>query len=91
MKVRKTSKAAYDSIKDQRATMWGKIVKAAGKLPNGGNFEQIASKAGLRPDQVWRRLSELVDAKIMINTGETSLTSSGHRAMVRKLNKAYAA
>ncbi len=91
MKVRKTSKAAYDSIKDQRATMWGKIVKAAGKLPNGGNFEQIANKAGLRPDQVWKRLPELVDMKILVNTGETRPTSTGRKAMVRALNKAYAA
>ncbi len=91
MKVRKTSKAAYDSIKDHRRTMWGKIIKATRKLPNGGNFEQIANKAGLRPDQVWKRLSELTAMKILVNTGETAPTSTGRKAMVRKLNKAYAA
>lgn len=92
MKVRKTSKAAYDSLTlEHKRSMWVKIIKAASKLPNGGNFEQIAKKARLKPDQVWKRLPELVDAKVMYNTGETAPTSTGRQAMVRRLTKKWAA
>ena len=88
---RKTSIEAHNSIKAHKRTMWAKIIAAARKLPNGGNFEQIARKAGLKPEQVWKRLPEMVDARIMENTGETRPTSTGRQAMVRMLSKRFAA
>ena len=60
-------------------------------MPNGGNFEQIAKVARLEPAKVWKRLPELVQAKLIENTKETRPTSSGRQAMVRKLNKRFAA
>jgi len=85
--MRKTSLEAYHSLPDQK-TVYSKIIKAMKRMKgNQGNFQQIAKVAGLYPDQVWKRLSELERMKIVENTGETSLTSSGRKAMVRRLNK----
>lgn len=82
---------AYYSLSDKRTT-YAKIVKALRRMKdNKGNFEQISRAAGLEPSQVWKRLPELVRDKVIKNTGETSLTSSGRKAMVRKLNKKFAA
>ena len=90
--MRKTSIQAYQSLTiDHKKTMWAKIIKALRKMPNGGNFEQIAKVARLEPAKVWKRLPELVQAKVIGNTKETRPTSSGRQAMVRKLNKKYAA
>lgn len=81
--MRKTSKQAFKSLPDQKTT-YGKIIKALQKMPNGGHFEAIAKRAGLPPDKVWRRLNDLVDRKILVNSG-TKPTSTGRMAMVRKL------
>lgn len=90
--MRKTSIQAYHSLTiDHKKTMWAKIIKALRKMPNGGNFEQIAKVARLEPSKVWKRLPELVEAKVIENTKETRPTSSGRQAMVRKLNKRFAA
>lgn len=90
--MRKTSLDAYKSISlaDKKA-IWAKIILAAKKLPAGGTFEEIAKKAKLEPAKVWKRLPELVQAKIMFNTGSTRPTSSGRKAMVRQLYKKFAA
>lgn len=89
--MRKTSLLAYYSLSDKRTT-YAKIIKALRTMKdNKGNFEQISRVAGLEPSQVWKRLPELVRDKVIKNTGETSLTSSGRQAMVRKLNKKFAA
>lgn len=89
--MRKTSLEAYYSLSDKRTT-YAKIIKALKRMKdNKGNFEQISRAAGLEPSQVWKRLPELVRDKVIKNTGETSLTSSGRKAMVRKLNKKFAA
>ena len=82
---------AYYSLSDKRTT-YAKIIKALKRMKdNKGNFEQIARKARLKPEQVWKRLPEMVDARIMENTGETRPTSTGRKAMVRRLSKRYAA
>lgn len=81
--MRKTSKQAYESLPDQKTT-YGKIIKALKRMPNGGHFEAIAKRAGLPAERVWKRLPELVDKKILVNSG-TKPTSTGRMAMVRKL------
>ena len=92
MKPRKTSIAAYHSISlESKKTMWAKIIKVLKRHRNGLNYSEIAGKIGAEPVQVARRLNELVQAKVIENTKETRPTSSGRQAMVRKLNKRYAA
>lgn len=82
---RATSKEAHESVKEHKERMYEKIQKALGKLPIGGTFEEIALKANLRPEQVWKRLPEMVEMGIVYNVGPTRPTSSGRKAMVRKL------
>ena len=89
--MRKTSLEAYHSLPDQK-TVYFKIIKAMKRMKgNQGNFQQIAKVAGLYPDQVWKRLSELERKKVVYNTRKVCKTSSGRNAMVRRLYKKFAA
>lgn len=92
MKVRKTSKAAYQSITlDNKQAMWAKIIKALRQMKAGGNYDEIARKINVEPVKVARRLNELVTAGIVYNTPATRPTRTGRAAMVRQLNKKFAA
>lgn len=82
---RQTSKDAYESIKESRQLMYDKIVVGLVKLGIGGNFEQIAFASKMKPSQVWKRLSEMISAGTVYNTGETKTTTSGRKALVRQL------
>ena len=91
-RIRKTSIQAYHSLTlDHKKTMWAKIIKVLKRHKNGLNYSEIAGKIGAEPVQVARRLNELVQSKILVNTTETRATTSGRQAMVRRLNKKYAA
>ncbi len=80
-----TSKAAHDSVKAHKAAMYEKIIEGMKKLKVGGNFEAIAKASGLKPEQTWKRLPEMVELGIVYNCGYTHKTSSGRSAMVRQL------
>jgi len=80
-----TSKAAHDSIKAHKAAMYEKIIEGLKKLKVGGNFEEISKCAGLKPEQVWKRLPEMIELGMVYNCGYTHKTSSGRSAMVRQL------
>jgi len=54
-----TSKLGESFIKPHKPSHRQKIIDALKVLRVGGNHEQIAEACGLRPDQVWKRLSEL--------------------------------
>jgi len=82
---RSTSKAAHDSVKPHKAVMYDKITKGLNRLKVGGTFEEIAKASRLEPAQVWKRLSEMVEAGKVYNVGTTRPTSSGRKAMVRQL------
>jgi predicted transcriptional regulator len=86
--MKKTSKDAYNSITlDNKRSMWMRIIKALRSLKEGGNYDQIARKIKVEPVKVARRLNELVEAGIVVNTKNTTPTRTGRRAMVRKLKK----
>ena len=92
MKLQKTSIQAYHSLSlESKKTMWAKIIKVLKRHKNGLNYSEIAGKIGAEPVQVARRLNELVQAKVIENTKETRPTTSGRQAMVRRLNKRFAA
>ena len=82
---RSTSSAAHESIKGSKQVMYDKITVGLVKLGIGGQFEEIAFASGLKPEQVWKRLGEMVTMGIVYNTGLTRITSSGRSAMVRQL------
>lgn len=49
-----------------------------------GTFEDLAERTGLRPDQVWRRLSDLEKENRAFPTNETKRGSSGRQQRVWK-------
>jgi hypothetical protein len=84
-KHRATSKAAHESVKEHKAAMYEKIKEGLKRLRIGGTFEEIARASGLKSEQVWKRLPEMVDFGMVYNVGITRSTSSGRKAMVRQL------
>jgi len=80
-----TSKAAHESVKEHKSAMYAKIKIGLERLRVGGTFEEIAKVSGLKPEQTWKRLPEMVTAGTVFNTGITRATSSGRQAMVRQL------
>lgn len=77
-----TSKAAETYIQPYKLTHKEKIISALEELKVGGTQEEIAKVAGMRPDQVWKRLSECEEAKQIFNTGITRKLKSGLQGIV---------
>ncbi len=85
--MRKTSLEAYRSLSHEtKSNLYKIILKGCKRLKNGGTFEEIAKAANIEPVNVWKRLNEMITLKMLVNTGETRPTSSGRKAMVRKVN-----
>lgn len=80
---RSTSKAAHDSVKEHKSELHRKILEGLEKLKVGGTFEEIAKAAGLKPEQTWKRLSELGDK--IYTVGITRTLSSGRKGLVWQL------
>jgi len=75
-KVIDTSKAAYESLRaEEIRTLYAGII-AALKVIGKGNFEDISSQMGVKPERVWKRLSELKDLELIYRTGEKKMLSS---------------
>src|SRR5688572_12642104 len=82
---RATSSDAHESVKEHKEAMYEKIIEGMRKLKVGGTFEEISEASGLKPEQVWKRLPEMVENGTVFNVGTTRPTSSGRKAMVRQL------
>ena len=82
---RATSKAAHESVKDHKEAMYEKITEGLRKLKVGGTFFEIAEACELKPEQVWKRLPEMIEKGLVYNVGTTRTTPSGRQAMVRQL------
>lgn len=82
---RATSKEAHESVKEHKAKMYLKIKEGMGRLKIGGTAEEISKVCGLKAEQVWKRLPEMVELGIVYNVGITRPNSSGRKAMVRQL------
>lgn len=80
-----TSKSAHESIKPLKSELYRRIEEGLRLLKVGGHFEDIARFSGLKPAQVWKRLSELEKAGIIFNTGSTRPLSSGRKGIVWQL------
>ena len=92
MKLPQTSRDAYHSITlEQKKSMWAKIIKSLKKAPCGLTADQIASRLRVDHVVIARRMNELVDKKVVINTPVKRVTRTGRMAMVRMINKKYAA
>ena len=55
---------------------------ASMKINGSGTYEQIAKAAGLRNDQVWKRLSEMENEGLIYSTTMTDRLSSGKQGMI---------
>lgn len=84
---RSTSKAAHDSVKEHKAAMYEKIIEGLRKLKVGGTFEEVALASGLKPEQTWKRLPEMIEKGVVYNVGTTRKTSTGRKAMIRQLTE----
>jgi len=84
---RPTSKEGEAHIAPFKPNHKEKIKEGLGKLKVGGTQEEIADAAELRPDQVWKRLSELEEDGIIYNTGITRKLKSGVSGIVWQLKE----
>lgn len=80
-----TSKEGENFIKPHKKTHFEKIKEGLEKLRVGGTHEEISEVCGLRPDQVWKRLSELERDQKIFNTGITRRLKSSVNGIVWQL------
>ena len=74
---RPTSKEGEEHIKPFKPSHGQRILEAIKAAKVGATQEEAAAISGLRPDQVWKRLSELETAGKIFNTGITRKLKSG--------------
>lgn len=86
MTVPQTSLQAYKQAQDEGLIQshWGKILKAMEKI-GAGNYEAIATAAGLDKIACMRRLSELETQQKIYKPGTQSKTNAGRKAYDYKL------
>lgn len=77
-----TSKAGEEFIKPHKPSHKEKILDGLGKLRIGGTYEEISLSAGMREDQVWKRMNELVKDGLVFDTGVTRKLKSGLHGIV---------
>lgn len=80
-----TSSDAHDSVKEHKAILYEKIKDGLRRLKIGGTFAEIAVASDLRPEQVWKRLSEMQGEGMIYNTGITRKLPSGRQGSVWQL------
>lgn len=80
-----TSILAHDSVKDDKEVLHAKIIAGMNKLRVGGNVDEISVYAGLKREEIWRRMSELERDGKIFNTGLTHTSITGRAAIVWQL------
>lgn len=84
---RPTSKAGEVYIQPAKPTHKQKIVAGLDKLKVGGTYEEISLATGMREDQVWKRMNDLVKDELVFDTGITRKLKSGLQGIVWQLRK----
>lgn len=82
--MKNTSKEAFESIKPTRPNLHRIILRALYQIKQG-SFRDIASAAGLKPVQVWKRLSELERKNRIKPSGTKICPTSLRRVTIWKL------
>jgi len=85
MKNKPTSIEAHEYIKPHKQSHQQKILEGLDRLKIGGTHEEIAAVSGLRPDQAWKRLSELSREGKIFDTMITRKLRSGLQGSVWQL------
>lgn len=81
-----TSKAGETFIASFKPSHKSKILEGLEKLKVGGTHQELSQITGLREDQVWKRLSELVTDGKIFDTGITRKLKSGLCGIVWQLS-----
>lgn len=91
-----TSKLSYEKIMQPgaRETHYWKILKTIENIKDGTSYEIADATEGLikiglkkmKPDQVWKRIPELIEADIVFDTGLRRPSPDGNKAMVYALS-----
>ena len=77
-----TSSAGHDHIKPFKPNHKQKILEGLERLRIGGTQEELAAIIGLRPDQVWKRMTDLQKDGSVFDTGITRKLKSGLQGIV---------
>ena len=83
--VPQTSREAHNSVKEHKSAIYSKIIKALEEIKVGGTSEEISHHLGVPNSQIHKRLPEMIESKLVFNTGITRNTTSGRKSMVRQL------
>jgi predicted ArsR family transcriptional regulator len=82
-----TSKDAYKSLTPAQLTeTYGGILEALKKI-NEGTFEQIAQSMKVKPDKVWKRISELMAMGLIYRPGNKRTLKSGRQGYTYMLSE----
>lgn len=80
-----TSKAAHEFIKPHKPSHCERIKDGLRLLKGGATYEEISRITGMKESQVWKRMSDLVKASEVYDTGATRVLSSGCKGIVWQL------
>ena len=78
----RTSKEGEEFIKPFKPNHKAKILDGLERLRIGGTQEELAAITGLRPDQVWKRMNDLVKDGEVYDTMITRKLRSGVQGIV---------
>jgi DNA-binding Lrp family transcriptional regulator len=77
-----TSREAFHSLDPEKINEIHKRILEGLKLLQTGTYEDLAKVLKLKPERVWRRLSELHRAGMIYRTGDRKILSSGRAGFV---------
>lgn len=81
-KIVETSREAFYSLDPQQLIGLRKVIfDALGEI-GSGHYEDIARRAGIEPNQCWKRLSELLREGLIHRTGDKKMLSSKRNGFV---------
>jgi predicted transcriptional regulator len=88
-KVPETSKAAYDSLRqDDIRDMYRKIMVALSAIGKG-TFEDIAAHMKVERERVWKRLSEMQEMGLIYRPGSKKILKSGRNGFEWALTESH--
>jgi len=79
--MKTTSLISHELINPHKECIHDKIYRGLLKIKRG-SFRDIAKVCGLRDEQVWKRLSEMVRKNLIRETGEMKLCEVSNRPVI---------
>jgi DNA-binding Lrp family transcriptional regulator len=82
--VPQTSRDAFHNLDPVKLSQTHQDIVRALKAIGSGNFEQVADFLMVKPEKIWRRMSEVERAGAIYKPGHTVLTKNGAKSYVYK-------